>query len=76
MRVDVDEARRDDHAGGVDHLARLGVGGQDTHRGDDAVVDRDIGGARRRTGAVDHLTVADHEIMHAFPLSRHCAPTS
>ena len=40
--------------------------------GDDAVGDRDVGGARRRAGAVDDRAALDHEIVHVLiaPLRR------
>ena len=62
--VDVDEARRDQPAGGVDLAAseRAGAGGLD--RCDHAVVDDHIAVASRRTGAVDDVAVADDQVMH------------
>ena len=63
VRVHVDEAGRDERAVGVDLLARLALDRADL--GDDAVGDRDVGGAARSTRAVDDRTAFDHEIMHA-----------
>ena len=51
VSVDVDKARRDEQAVGVDFFAAEVVDFADG--GDDAVVNGDIGLAGRRTGAVD-----------------------
>ena len=65
--MDVDEAGRDDLAGGVDLLPRLG----DVADGDDpAVADPDVGRAALRAGAVDDEAVADRDVdAHRPPLS-------
>ena len=60
--VDVDEAGRDQEAVGVDFFAAEVV--DFTDRGDDAVVNRDVGLPGRRAGAVDDESVADYEIVH------------
>ncbi len=61
--VDVDEAGRDDLAGGVDALRRLGVG--EVGDGGDAVADdADIGAPTRRVGAVDHVAAGDDDVEH------------
>ena len=51
VRVDVDEPGRDEQPVGVDRLRRAVVDASDGR--DRAVGDRDVGGARRRAGAVD-----------------------
>ena len=68
VRVDVDEAGRDEQRRRRrSSRARRAVDRADL--GDDAVGDRDVGGARRRPGAVDDGPALDHEIVHAFPLT-------
>ena len=61
MRVDVDEAGRDEQAVGVDRA--LGGAADLADLGDDTAVDRDVGGARRRTGAVDDRAAADDRVV-------------
>ena len=61
MGVDVDEARRDDAARGINFLAA-----RRTHRADDAdaiPVDCDIARKGRPAAAVDDRTAANHQIM-------------
>src|SRR6185369_1365785 len=61
VRVDVDEAGRDDLAAGVDHpagrprRARL-------ERDEAAPVDADVGVAPGRAGAVDQVAAADQQV--------------
>jgi hypothetical protein len=60
--VRVDDARRHDPAGGVDHphpLARL----DEPDGGDAPIDDADVGGAARQPGAVDHCAVGDHQVI-------------
>ncbi len=60
--VDVDEARRHQRAVGVDGAAG---GALDVTDGrDHAVTDRDVGRPAGRTGPVDHVPVADVQIVH------------
>ena len=63
--VDVDPARCDQHAVGVDGA----VGGAHvvTHRHDAPVGDRKVGSARRSARTVDHGAVPDDEIGHRCP---------
>ena len=64
--VHVDEAGRDDEAGGVELFSTRLVDGADG--GDAAVVDGDVGEHGGSPATVDHRSVADHEIVHvAFP---------
>ena len=63
VRVHVDKTRGDVRAPGVDLLATPVGHGAD--RGDPVAVDGDIGRDARRTGAVDHRSVPDDEIVHA-----------
>ena len=65
--VDVDEARRDEQAGGVDLLSAEVV--DFSEGGDDAVVDGDVGLAGGRAGAVDDESVANDEIVHVRSFS-------
>src|ERR1044071_4604998 len=60
MRVDVDEARRDREALGIDLLAPGAVNAAD--RGDAAVLHGNIGLARRTARAVEHGAVAHDKI--------------
>ena len=69
MRVDVDEAGRDDRPVRVDLPCPALVDGAD--RGDHPVGDRDVAGSSRCAGAVDQGAVADHEVSHHSP-SRPC----
>ena len=65
VRVDVDEARRDERAVGVDLVAGRAVDRADL--GDDAVGDGDVGRAGRRARAVDDRPPSDHQIVHPCP---------
>ena len=62
VRVDVDEARRDDLALGVDRARRLLVDVAD--RRDPAVADSDVGDPAGRTRAVDDRATADDHVEH------------
>src|SRR5439155_13565643 len=62
--VDVDDTGRDEQAVGVDRLLRRGTA-EVADLGDAAVVDGDVGGPGRGTGAVDDGAGADDEIVHA-----------
>ena len=68
VRVDVDEAGRDQQAAGVDLAPALAD--VVAHRGDGVAVDGDVGLAARRAGAVDDGAAADHEIVHGPELLR------
>ncbi len=57
MGVRVDKAGGDDEAGGIERLCRAGADPADL--GNPAVLDRDIGLASRRTGAVDNGPALD-----------------
>ena len=67
--VDVDEARRDEQAGGVDLLAP--PPGHRADGGDHRPVDRNVRRHRLAAEAVGHLAAADHEVVrhlcHACP---------
>ena len=68
--VDVDEARRDQQAVGVD-VRRAAASSSSpgvADLGDAAVVDGDVGGPGVGTGAVDQRAAADHELVHGVPL--------
>src|SRR5262249_55438581 len=60
MRVDVDEARRDELAGRVDHLARGTIIATDA--GDAVPNHCDVGLEPGTAAAVDHEATANHEI--------------
>ena len=60
VRMDVDEARRDQQALGVDLLGA--AAGDLADGGDLAVLHRDIGFVQRRAGAVGHRAAADDQI--------------
>jgi len=75
MRVDVDEARRDEEPVGVDRLARGRVRVDATDIDDHTVAHRDVGRRARRTGAVDDRTTADEEVVlaaHSWSSRRWC----
>jgi hypothetical protein len=66
MRVNVDEARRDQQAARVDFsMAAIGIR---FDCDDAAVVYRDISDARRATGTVDDIAAADDEIVQVYGL--------
>ena len=65
MRVNVDDARRDDQAADVDPFLGRFVGSAE--RDDAAVTDPDVGGTGRRTGAVDHDRVFEQHVEHVRP---------
>ena len=68
MGVDVDEARCDDEAGSVDHLARVDL--RDGADGRDAPgLDGDIRPPGRSAGAVDDLTAGDQQVVARLALS-------
>ena len=68
--VDVDEARHDERAVGVDDACPLAVGGVDlTDLDDVAARDRDIGRAGRCAGAVDDRATADDEVVGCHVVS-------
>ena len=58
--MDVDEARRDDEAGGVDRPR--GLCPHASQRDDAAVADADVADERRVAGAVDDAAAADEEV--------------
>jgi hypothetical protein len=61
MRVRVDKAGRDDETVGIDGLRR--PIGDPADFGDPAVLDRHIGLAPGRAGAVDHGAVLDQQVV-------------
>ncbi len=63
VRMDVDEAGRDEQSVGVDRA--LGARVEATDLGDEAAVDRDVGGTRRRARAVDDRAPADDQLVRA-----------
>jgi len=63
VRVDVDEARRDEGPVGVDLARARAIDPADGS--DDTVSDGDVRGAGRRTGAVDDRATADHQVVCA-----------
>ncbi len=66
--VHVDESGRHQRAVGVDLLVRELVDATDL--GDDPVGDRDVGGARGLTRAVDDRSALDQQIVHVTGLRR------
>ena len=68
MRVDVDEARRDQAALGVDLAAAPALDPADG--GDAVAVDGDVGlpGPRPAPGPVDDGPIAYHQVVHRAPL--------
>ena len=74
VSVDVDEARGDELALGVDFFAAGLLDVADD--GDQSVVDGDVSGAGGRAAAVDEESVADDEIVHGcfrcFRCFRYC----
>src|SRR4051812_26226966 len=60
MRVDVDEARRDDRSGRIDFSAPGLIHG--TYRRDAIPFDGQVAGERLRSGAVDDATATNDEI--------------
>ena len=75
VRVDVDEARRDEGAVGVDLLPPAAVDGPDL--GDHAVGDGDVGRASRGARAVDDGPPSDDEVVCGHgPPGRRCSPAS
>ncbi len=65
VRMDVDEARRDQSAVRIDHLSRRAGKVADL---DDAPVQHgDVGGVGRRSGAVDDGPSLDHGVEHGLP---------
>ena len=67
MRVQVDDARHEREAGGVDRLARRAVDAADLR--DPAIPDRDVGGDGGVTAAVVDGRAADQEVVHAGSLA-------
>src|SRR6185436_8222805 len=67
VRVAVDEARRDDVAFGVDHLARALTNTPDG--GDAAVPHSDIGPIPRKPGSIDDRAVLDYQVVRHSRLS-------
>ncbi len=67
VRVDVDEAGRDEKTVGVDRA--LGGAADLADLGDDTAVDRDVGGACRRTGAVNNRPAANDRLVRAHTSS-------
>ncbi len=67
VRMDVDEAGRDDPAGRIDHRRSGRVVGDPSDRGDHAVTDPDVGREPRVTRAVDDAPVPDQDIEHGLP---------
>jgi hypothetical protein len=74
VRVDVDPSRRDHLAGGVELAPAAAHVGAD--RDDAVTVDGHVGAAPRRTGAVDHVGVLDHEVVHVPDRTNPCACSS
>ena len=68
VRVDVDEARRDDEAVGVDGARRGLVDLAD--RDDAPVAYADVSTAACRSGAVDDAATADEQVQHGIPLAK------
>jgi hypothetical protein len=63
VRVDVNEARRDDQSGGINFL--LGLAGHATDGDDAALLDADVGEVRGVACAVHDASVADDTIVRA-----------
>jgi hypothetical protein len=62
MRVQVDDARHQGQAAGIDHLG--GILAEIADRGDAAVFHPDIGPDRVVPEPVDHGCATDHQVMH------------
>ena len=65
--VNVDPARRDQQASGIDFTGSSARHHADC--GDHVAVDRYIGHPARRASAIDHGSIADYDIMHDGPSS-------
>jgi hypothetical protein len=72
--VDVDEARGDETARGVERLGAVVVDTPDD--ADPAVVDRHVPGPGRRAGPVDDGAAADHEVVHPAPCESWTGPSA
>ena len=68
--MEVDEARRDDEARGINRL-RGGASGERTDRLHPVAANADIGAHRRRAGAVKHLAAGDENVKRR--ILRRCA---
>src|SRR6516164_1894767 len=62
MSVEVDETRRHELPGSVEHAQRAGRGNFGLERFDDAVPDADVAPAPERLAWIEHLTALDHQI--------------
>ena len=65
MGVDVDEARREQAAGGIYRTAGTAADGADL--GDDTVAHRDVCHERWAAGTIDNTAVLDDKIVHEPP---------
>ena len=70
VRVEIDEARGDDHAAGIEHARAIGRPDV-SQLGDATVLDGDIAPAPRHARAVDHHAAPDHRVVE-----RHLVPHS
>ena len=67
MGMQVNEAGGDEFPNRVDFLAA--PTGNLPDCGNDPVIDRDVGNARRSAGSIDHLAMPDDQTVHClFPL--------
>ncbi len=62
MGVHIDETRRHEQIGGVDHTS--GCSDIATDLGDDALIDGDVGACALASGPIDDETSEHHEIVH------------
>ena len=62
MRVDVDEPRRDNAAGGVDDACRLVIDPPDAR--DAPIMHAHVRPERRQPGSVDDATAANDDVQH------------
>ena len=67
--VDVDEPRRDDEPGGVDHVTRVELR-ERADLDDASVLDRDVRPPRRRAGAIDDLAAGNQQVITGLDLGR------
>ncbi len=62
VRVEVDQSRRDQLAGGIEHAQRARRRNLGFHRLDHAIADADIAPAAQRLARIEHIAALDHKI--------------
>jgi hypothetical protein len=68
MGLDVDEARGDGEARGIDGFASGPFDGR-SDRCNSPILDRDVGGHTRAAAAVEHKAAVDQDVMHGATLT-------